>query len=303
MRRWEHHRTRSKVALLLLINLMTLLGGRYTALITIMKLELFGDAIAFAKAPKKKPAKSHLSRDPREPPPAQPVARGSTGLNKRPREPHLLFHVVRRGETLSQVASLYGVTLEALQVANRLEDPDHLLPGQKLRIPAQDGLVGVKLEPGARAHARVLLREGQRHLERYTHSRAKAQRGFIWPVDGSLTSPFGERDHVMGGSGTQFHAGIDLAVPIGSPVRAAQEGIVVFAGYNGAYGKVVKLDHLNGYSTLYAHNARILVHVGQTVKLGQVICLSGNTGRSTGPHLHFEVHKDGWPIDPLPHLR
>ncbi len=303
MRRWEHHRTRSKVALLLLINLMTLLGGRYAALITIVKLELFGDAIAFAKTPKKKLAKSHLSRDPRERPPAQPVARRSTGLNKRPREPHLLFHVVRRGETLSQVASLYGVTLEALQVANSLKDPDHLLPGQKLRIPAQDGLVGVKLEPGARADARVLLLGGQRHLERSTHSRAKAQRGFIWPVDGSLTSPFGERDHVMGGSGTQFHAGIDLAVPIGSPVRAAQEGIVVFAGYNGAYGKVVKLDHLNGYSTLYAHNARILVHVGQAVKVGQVICLSGNTGRSTGPHLHFEVHKDGWPIDPLPHLQ
>jgi len=299
MRRWEHHRTRSKVALLLLINLMTLLGGRYAALITIVKLELFGDAIAFAKTPKKKLAKSHLSRDPRERPPAQ----RSTGLNKRPREPQLLFHVVRRGETLSQVASLYGVTLEALQVANRLKDPDHLVPGQKLRIRTQDGLVGVKLEPGARADARVLFLGGQRHLERSSHSRAKAQRGFIWPVDGSLTSPFGERDHVMGGSGTQFHAGVDLAVPIGSPVRAAQEGIVVFAGYNGDYGKVVKLDHLNGYSTLYAHNARIFVHVGQTVKQGQVICLSGNTGRSTGPHLHFEVHKDGWPIDPLPHLQ
>jgi murein DD-endopeptidase MepM/ murein hydrolase activator NlpD len=83
---------------------------------------------------------------------------------------------------------------------------------------------------------------------------------------------------------------------------AAQEGTVAFAGYNGAYGKVVKLDHANGFSTLYAHNSRLLVYVGQTIEAGQVICLSGSTGRSTGPHLHFEVHKDGWPVDPLRYL-
>jgi murein DD-endopeptidase MepM/ murein hydrolase activator NlpD len=106
----------------------------------------------------------------------------------------------------------------------------------------------------------------------------------------------------MGGGGTQFHAGIDLSVPTGTPIRAAQEGIVVFAGYNGAYGIAVKLDNQNGFSTLYAHNSRILVHVGQTIKAGQVISLSGSTGRSTGPHLHFEVHKDGWPVDPLQYL-
>jgi murein DD-endopeptidase MepM/ murein hydrolase activator NlpD len=85
-------------------------------------------------------------------------------------------------------------------------------------------------------------------------------------------------------------------------VRAAQEGLVVFAGYSGAYGKVIKLDHLNGFSTLYAHNSRILVHVGQMVKGGQVISLSGSTGRSTGPHLHFEVQREGWPEDPLEYL-
>jgi murein DD-endopeptidase MepM/ murein hydrolase activator NlpD len=106
----------------------------------------------------------------------------------------------------------------------------------------------------------------------------------------------------MGGGGAQFHAGIDLSVPPGTPVVAVQEGTVAFAGYNGAYGKVVKLDHANGFSTLYAHNSRLLVYVGQTIEAGQVICLSGSSGRSTGPHLHFEVHKDGWPVDPLPYL-
>jgi murein DD-endopeptidase MepM/ murein hydrolase activator NlpD len=303
MRRWEHHRTRSKVALLLLINLVTLLGGRYTALITIVKLELFGEAIALAKTPKKKPAKSQLGGDQPNPTLAQSATRRSTKLGQRWREPRLPSHVVRRGETLAQIAHRYGVSIEALQAANRLENADHLLTGQKLRIPPQDVAAGAGSEANARTDDRALFLGVQRHLERYAHPPTKARHRFLWPVEGTLTSPFGERDHVMGGGGAQFHAGIDLAVPIGTPVRAAQEGIVVFAGYNGAYGKVVKLDHLNGYSTLYAHNSRLLVHVGQTVKAGQVICLSGNTGRSTGPHLHFEVHKDGWPVDPLPHLQ
>jgi len=121
-------------------------------------------------------------------------------------------------------------------------------------------------------------------------------------VEGLLTSLYGTREDAMGGGFAQFHAGLDISVPTGTPVRAAQEGLVVFAGYSGAYGKVVKLDHRNGFATLYAHNSRILVHVGQMVKVGQIISLSGSTGRSTGPHLHFEVHQDGWPEDPLQHL-
>jgi murein DD-endopeptidase MepM/ murein hydrolase activator NlpD len=142
----------------------------------------------------------------------------------------------------------------------------------------------------------------QRHVERRNQVPVNAQHRFIWPVEGQLTSPFGERAHAMGGGGTQFHAGVDISVPTGTPVQAAQAGTVVFAGYNGAYGKVVKLDHPHGFTTLYAHNSRLLVHVGQRVNAGEVICLSGSTGRSTGPHLHFEVHKDGWPVNPLPHL-
>jgi murein DD-endopeptidase MepM/ murein hydrolase activator NlpD len=300
MRRWEHHHARSKVALLLLINLVTLLGGKYTALITIVKLELFGEAIAFAKAPKKKPAKTHLSPDQREPPPSPSAPNRSIQASQR----RMRTHVVRPGDTLSHLAHMYGVSAETLQSANRLDDPDHLLCGQHLRVPAEEQLFAppVPAESGRKdGHARWV---GEQHdLEGHTPLSAKNWRSFVWPVEGLLTSPFGERDHAMGGGSAQFHAGLDVAVPSGTPVRAAQEGIVVFAGYNGAYGKVVKLDHEHGLSTLYAHNSRLVVHVGQKVKVGQVICLSGNTGRSTGPHVHFEVHKDGWPVDPLPYLR
>jgi murein DD-endopeptidase MepM/ murein hydrolase activator NlpD len=142
----------------------------------------------------------------------------------------------------------------------------------------------------------------QRHLERHSQPPGQGRGGFIWPAAGTLTSMFGSRGPVMGGGSARLHAGIDIAVPTGTPIRAAQGGMVVFAGYHGAYGKAIKLDHEDGYSTLYAHNSRNLVHVGQSVKVGQVIGRSGNTGRSTGPHVHFEVHKDGWPVDPLDYL-
>jgi murein DD-endopeptidase MepM/ murein hydrolase activator NlpD len=302
MRRWEHHRTRSKVTLLLLINLVTLLGGKYAALITIMKSELFGETLAYAKAPKKKLPKPHLSRTPHDhlvPPHTQTLA---PSPGKR-RSPHTLLHVIRRGETLSEIAHAYGISVDALRRANRLPHTSHVIVGETLRIPPTEGPQDIAArQQTVQSSDRSLVGGGQRHGARHTPAPMQARHGLLWPVAGLLTSPFGERDHVMGGGGTQFHAGIDLSVPTGTPVRAAQEGIVVFAGSNGAYGKAVKLDHARGLSTLYAHNSRVLVQAGQTVEAGQVICLSGSTGRSTGPHLHFEVHNDGWPVDPLPYL-
>jgi murein DD-endopeptidase MepM/ murein hydrolase activator NlpD len=304
MRHWAHHRTRSKVALLLLINLVALLGGKYLALITIVKIELFGEAMAFAKAPKKKLPKPHLNRARRDhslPPASTGTSPVRAGEQRRPGG---RMHVIRHGETLSEIAASYGLSVNALRRANRLPPTRHLIVGETLRLPPPAGgaqAIATSLQlPPSSERAPVLAR--QRHLERPPQEPIKPPHGFIWPVEGQMTSPFGERAHAMGGGGPQFHAGIDISVPTGTPVQAAQAGRVVFAGYNGAYGKVVKLDHAYGFSTLYAHNSRLLVYVGQTIDVGQVICLSGSTGRSTGPHLHFEVHKDGWPVDPLPYL-
>jgi murein DD-endopeptidase MepM/ murein hydrolase activator NlpD len=303
MRRWDHHRTRSKVALLLLLNLVALVGGKYIALITIVKIELFGEAMAFAKAPKKKLPKSHLSRAPHDHPPSPPGVENLTTLGGKSRSPRVLLHVIRRGETLSEIAQSYGISVDALRRANQLRTSNHVIVGETLRIPPQEGRQDVvESRQPFKSSDRAQSLAVPPHVEPRTPTPAKPPPGFQWPVQGPLTSPFGERDHVMGGGGTQFHAGIDISVPAGTPVQAAQEGMVVFAGYNGAYGKAVKLDHPNGFSTLYAHNSRLLVHVGQTVKAGEVICLSGSTGRSTGPHLHFEVHKDAWPVDPLTYL-
>ena len=108
-----------------------------------------------------------------------------------------------------------------------------------------------------------------------------------------MTSPFGQR-------GSSFHEGLDLRAPLGTPIVAAQGGTVIYAGSRiRGYGRMVVISHLNGVTTIYAHQSRIFVRKGQRVKQGQRIGLSGNTGHSTGPHLHFEVRKGVAALDPL----
>ena len=186
---------------------------------------------------------------------------------------------------------------------NRLPPTGHLIVGETLRIPApaDTQAIAESHQPSASSAAALLLAR-QRHVEPSPQAPLKTRHGFIWPVEGQLTSPFGERGHVMGEEGRNSMRESTSVSRRGLPYRRRKEGTVAFAGYNGAYGKVVKLDHPHGFSTLYAHNSRLLVYVGQTIAAGQVICLSGSSGRSTGPHLHFEVHKDGCPVDPLPYL-
>ena len=99
-----------------------------------------------------------------------------------------------------------------------------------------------------------------------------------------------------------MHEGIDIAVPTGTPVQAAQSGRIIFAGWMGGYGNLVVIDHGGGLSTAYGHNSSIAVGNGQSVSQGQVIAYAGSTGNSTGPHVHFEVRVNGAPVDPLGYL-
>jgi murein DD-endopeptidase MepM/ murein hydrolase activator NlpD len=125
----------------------------------------------------------------------------------------------------------------------------------------------------------------------------------IYPFAGDyqITSPFGERtDPTTGGS--EYHTGVDFGVPLGTEIKAAADGVVVQAGTNGGYGNSVTIDHGGGMETLYGHLSKVLVSAGQKVKQGDVIGLSGSTGKSTGPHLHFEIRKNGQPVDPMSYL-
>ena len=117
----------------------------------------------------------------------------------------------------------------------------------------------------------------------------------IWPVNGTFTSPFGMR-------WGRLHAGIDIAVAEGTPLRAADSGTVVIAGWTGGYGNYTCIQHTGSLSTCYGHQSSISVSSGQNVTQGQVIGYSGNTGNSTGPHLHFETRVNGSPVDPMGYL-
>ena len=118
------------------------------------------------------------------------------------------------------------------------------------------------------------------------------------PFPGKITSTFGHRENPFGGSNVETHKGLDIAGPFGSPVKAMAEGIVEFAGLRGGFGNCIMLKHANGIETLYGHLSKILVKVGEKIGIGQTIGKIGSTGRSTGPHLHYEIHKNGQKINP-----
>lgn len=186
-----------------------------------------------------------------------------------------VIHTADIGDSLWTIANTYGVEIAAIMSANNKES-DSLTIGEKLFIP------GGKPQP--RGETVVARAE-------YQVSRSSPAR-FTWPANGSLSSPFGYR-------WGRLHAGIDIANDIGTPVRAALPGRVISAGWQSGYGYTIVIEHSNGYETLYGHLSSFAVGSGQYVRAGQTVAYMGNTGYSTGPHLHFEVHKNGKVIDPM----
>jgi murein DD-endopeptidase MepM/ murein hydrolase activator NlpD len=141
---------------------------------------------------------------------------------------------------------------------------------------------------------------------RFHHTYARAwQKNVIptiWPVNGRIMSRFGDREDPFSGLGA-FHPGVDISAPMGTPVRAAADGIVYHAEHTGGgYGKLVVIDHGNGMRTWYAHLSRFGVVQGQEIRKGEILGYSGATGRVTSPHLHFEVRMGGSPVNPHPYL-
>ncbi|MBI2873721.1 MAG: peptidoglycan DD-metalloendopeptidase family protein [Firmicutes bacterium] len=178
-----------------------------------------------------------------------------------------IVHTVRWGDTVWDLARKYGITTGQIVSANKLSDPTRLSVGRKLLIPVGAG--GDRPEEGSG--------------------------DFVWPLVGRMTSGFGQR-------WGRLHEGIDLAAPTGTVIRAARSGVVVRTGWWGTYGNVIEIDHGNGVSTLYAHNSRNLVAIGQRVSTGDAVARVGSTGNSTGPHVHFEIRIDGRPRDPIRYL-
>lgn len=196
------------------------------------------------------------------------------------------WYTVEAGDTVSGLSARFGVPQDDIIELNGLVDPDHLEVGQRLF------LYGVE---------EVVRRLPRKAKSPAGPTAAPAASGGLpalaWPMtEGTVSSGFGER-------WGRPHKGIDIAAPEGTPIFAAADGEVVFAeASEGGYGKLVIIDHAGGCLTVYAHNSRILVDEGQTVRQGAAIAEVGSTGRSTGPHLHFEVRIDANAVDPLIHL-
>lgn len=214
----------------------------------------------------------------------------------------------------TQNMELYGITNE---VENKLAEIDKLQRQLEkmagIKSPSRGGSIGRDIRPEElepKIEMEVLketLEDKEKELaifiqdleERFEYLERVPD---LWPAAGRLTSGFGNRRNPFG-RGIRFHQGIDIANSSGTNIKAAAKGIVTFAGNKAGYGKVIIIDHGNEYNSLYGHNRKLLVDVGDEVEKGQVIAKMGSTGRSTGPHLHFEVHKNGNPINPLDILK
>jgi murein DD-endopeptidase MepM/ murein hydrolase activator NlpD len=189
-------------------------------------------------------------------------------------------HVVAPGETVYHIAMEYGVSAGRLMVANGLTDPRELRVGQVLTIPG--------------AYRGASIGTASSGVHPYTGERASRQ--FQWPVqNGVVSSGFGIRNGAM-------HDGVDIAAPVGTPVYAADSGVVIFSGTLHGYGNTVIIRHDDSYATVYAHNQRNLVSEGARVACGQQIGEIGRSGRTTGANLHFEVRRDNVAQNPLAYL-
>lgn len=204
-------------------------------------------------------------------------------------------HVVARGENLYRIALKYGLDPDELADANEISDPTKLAVGQELVIPGKGkppASTGSAVAMGSRTptRARVAPTVSSREPVR---EEGDGQVGKLsWPVQGVLFSRFGPR-------GATRHDGIDIAAPQGTPIHAAADGVVIYAGTQRGYGNIVIVRHEGDLLTLYAHNKKNMVKEGDTVRAGQPIGTVGRTGRATGPHCHFEVRRGTEPHDPL----
>src|SRR5216684_3073211 len=191
---------------------------------------------------------------------------------------------VQTGQTLWAIAQAHGVTVDAIVEANALPNGDLIRPGQQLVMP-----YGVTEVP-----ARVALSNRLRSVVSIATT-------FMWPARGRITSGFGFRTHPVFGT-REMHTGIDIGAPLGAPVVSSREGKVIWAGWYGGYGLLVRVDHGSGLITAYSHLSKISVKVGQILHPGDLIGRVGSTGFSTGPHLLFEIRIHGRPLDPLKYL-
>jgi len=219
-----------------------------------------------------------------------------------------VYHPISKGVTLYRISQAYGIPIARLMEINRISSPSAIRVGQKIFIPGAKKVLTVDpyvpLSSAERKNLERSLEVEGPPPSSFLSGREEGEKppwlgkevDIIWPIQGKINSPYGPRRK-------EFHSGIDIGSPNYQEVKAAMDGEVIFAHpSNTGYGNLVVLRHDRGFSTIYGHLNVIIAREGEAVRQGQAIGGVGSTGKSTGPHLHFEVRHDGHPLDPLPLL-
>ncbi len=220
-----------------------------------------------------------------------------------------IFYVMKKGETIEAVSKRYGVSMSKIRQVNPDVDVAALRPDDEIFLPGArpEGLMerqeSVKTADAKKSAAKTASKTSSK-AEKPKGSEVavrKSGSGFRWPIMGRINSPFGWRQHPIT-KRRDFHTGIDIKANRNDPIKAAGGGKVLYSGWMGGYGKTLVIEHPNGQSTLYAHCSSLLAGKGAAVSQGQIVAKIGTTGRSTGPHLHFEVRNGNSPVNPIKYL-
>jgi murein DD-endopeptidase MepM/ murein hydrolase activator NlpD len=199
-----------------------------------------------------------------------------------------VYHVVERHQTLYRICKTYGVDLEKIASLNRISDPGKIEVGQQIFIPGAKKVLKVEIYIEDVAAESPDMKE-----EKAVEKRPD----FLWPIKGQLSNTFDNSEDSR-------HMGIDISSPLGTAIKAANSGKVLYSGNTvKGYGNLIILRHSNEFVTVYAHNQVNLVEEGAWVERGQVIGKVGQTGRASGPHLHFEIRKNNRAVNPFLYLK
>ncbi len=203
-----------------------------------------------------------------------------------PQEKKGVYHVVERHQTFYRICKTYGVDLKEVASVNRISDPGKIQTGQRIFIPGAKRVLKVEIYIDD-----VVSEQGEKAKVAYKRP------DFIWPVGGKINQGFEEAEN-------RRHQGIDISSAAGAPIKASNAGTVVYSNNTiKGYGNLIILRHSEELVTVYAHNQVNLVEEGTWVEKGQIIGRVGQTGRTSGPHLHFEIRKSNKAIDPLLFLK
>ena len=218
-------------------------------------------------------------------------ARHKVVIDKRPPpekrvEKKGVYHVVVKHQTLYRICKTYEVNLQEVVKLNGLTDPGRIQTGQRIFIPGAKRTLKVEIyiddvtaEPGEKGKM------------------VSTKLNFMWPVEGKISDFFSDHE-------SKRHQGIDIPSPLGTPIKASSPGVVIYSSNTiKGYGNLIILRHSDEFVSVYAHNQANMVEEASYVERGQIIGKVGQTGRATGPHLHFEIRRNNKAVDPVPYLK